>query len=80
MYRTRTYKLEDEACYDRTNRDQAWQKAQEWSDRIPIGIIYENTERPTYEEQVSALKSGPLVRQELNGRYADYEALKLEFV
>ncbi|MDP8921821.1 MAG: 2-oxoacid:ferredoxin oxidoreductase subunit beta [Chloroflexota bacterium] len=79
-YRSRTYKLEEEAGYDRADRDQAWQKAQEWGDRIPIGIIYENTERPTYEEQVSALKNGPLVRQELNGRYADYEALKLEFV
>ena len=79
-YRSRTYKLEDEAGYDRTDRDQAWRRAQEGGDRIPIGIIYENTERPTYEEQVSALKSGPLVRQELNGRYADYEPLKLEFV
>ncbi len=79
-YRSRTYKLDEEAGYDRSNREQAWQKAQEWGDRIPIGIIYENTERPTYEEQVSALKNGPLVRQELDGRYADYEALKLEFV
>ena len=79
-YRSRTYKLEEEPGYDRTDRDQAWQKAQEWGDRIPIGIYFEDSERPTYEEQVSALKQGPLVRQELNGRYADYEALKLEFV
>ena len=79
-YRSRTYKLEEEAGYDRADREQAWRKAQEWGDRIPIGVIYASTERPTYEEQVSALKNGPLVRQELNGRYADYEALKLEFV
>jgi 2-oxoglutarate ferredoxin oxidoreductase subunit beta len=79
-YRSRTYKLEEEPGYDRASRDQAWQKAREWGDRIPIGIYFEDTERPTYEEQVSALKQGPLVRQELNGRYADYEALKLEFV
>ena len=43
-------------------------------------MSYQNTERPTYEEQVSALGKGSLVQQELNGRYADYESLKLEFV
>ena len=79
-YRARTYKLDEEAGYDPIDRDQAWKKAQEWGERIPIGVIYENNERPTYEEQVTALKKGPLVRQELNGRYDDYEALKLEFV
>ena len=45
---------------------------------IPCRLSYENTERPIYEEQVSAPKKGPLVQQELNGRHADYEALKLE--
>jgi 2-oxoglutarate ferredoxin oxidoreductase subunit beta len=79
-YRSRTYKLDEEEGYDKADREQAWHKAQEWGERIPIGVIYENTERPSYEEQVSALKKGPLVQQELNGRYADYEALKLEFV
>lgn len=79
-YRSRTYKLDEEPDYDPANRDHAWKKAQEWGERIPIGIIYQDASRPTYEEQVSALKSGPLVQQELNGRYADYEALKLEFV
>ena len=79
-YRARTYKLEEEDGYNPSDRDQAWKKAQEWGERIPIGVIYENTDRPTYEEQVTALKKGPLVRQELNGRYDDYETLKLEFV
>ncbi len=78
-YRSRTYKLEEEAGYDPTDRNHVWAKAQEWGDRIPIGILYQSTERPTYEEQVSALKNGPLVHQPLNGRHADYEALKLEF-
>jgi 2-oxoglutarate ferredoxin oxidoreductase subunit beta len=79
-YRSRTYKLDEEDGYDKSSRQHAWQKAQEWGERIPIGVIFEDTERPTYEEQVSALKKGPLVQQELNGRYADYEKLKLEFV
>jgi 2-oxoglutarate/2-oxoacid ferredoxin oxidoreductase subunit beta len=72
-YKQRSYKVDEEDDgYDRTNRDHVWAKAQEWGDRIPIGILYEDTERPTYEEQVSALKHGPLVHQELNGRHADY--------
>jgi 2-oxoglutarate ferredoxin oxidoreductase subunit beta len=79
-YRGRVYKLEEEEGYDPSSRDAAWEKAKEWGDRIPIGILYQGGDRPTYEEQVSALKSGPLVGQPMNGRYRDYEALKLEFV
>ena len=79
-FRTRVYKLEEEEGYDPTDRQRAWQKGQEWGDRIPIGVIYENADRPTYEEQVTALKKGPLVQQELDGRLPDYEALKEEFV
>jgi 2-oxoglutarate ferredoxin oxidoreductase subunit beta len=78
-YRSRTYKLEEEAGYDPTDRNQVWAKAQEWGDRIPIGILYQSTERPTYEEQVSALKPGPLVHQDINAHRAEYESLKLEF-
>jgi len=43
----------------------AFDKAQEWGDRIPIGIIY-HSDRLTYESQIPALKSGPLVKQEYN--------------
>jgi 2-oxoglutarate/2-oxoacid ferredoxin oxidoreductase subunit beta len=79
-YKQRVYKLEEEEAYDSSDRDQAWNKAQEWGDKIPIGILYQSENRPTYEEQVSALKSGPLVRQPMDGRVRDYEALKLKFV
>ncbi|MGE3272037.1 MAG: 2-oxoacid:ferredoxin oxidoreductase subunit beta [Chloroflexota bacterium] len=78
-YRSRTYKVEEEAGYDNTNRDHVWAKAQEWGERIPIGILYQNVERPTYEEQVSALKAGPLVHQPIDGHLANLDALKLEF-
>ncbi|MBI4493163.1 MAG: 2-oxoacid:ferredoxin oxidoreductase subunit beta [Chloroflexi bacterium] len=78
-FRERVYKLEEEAGYDSTSREHAWSKAQEWGPRIPIGIVY-RAERPTYEEQVTALKAGPLVLQPLDGRQRDYEALKDEFV
>jgi 2-oxoglutarate ferredoxin oxidoreductase subunit beta len=78
-YRGRVYKVEEEPGYDPEDREAAWVRAQEWGDRIPEGIIYQ-AKRPTYEEQVSALKNGPLVQQELNGRYPDYDAMKEELV
>jgi len=43
-------------------------------------VIYRETGRPTYEEQVSALKAGPLISQPIDGRTDDYEAIKNEFV
>ncbi len=63
-YRERVYKLEDEAGYDSSDMTQALLKAQEWGERIPIGLIY-NHPRPTYEEQIPALKLGPLIHQDI---------------
>lgn len=81
-YRDRVYRLEeDEPGYDPTSRDAAWQKAQEWGDRIPIGVVYQDTTRPTYEEQVSVLKAGPLAKQPLDDHHTDkWERLKREFM
>lgn len=79
-YRERVYKLEDEAGYDPSNREAAWAKANEWGDRIPIGVLYQVEGLPTYEDQVAALKDGPLAQQPLDGRAKDLEALKKEFV
>ena len=59
-YRERIYKLD--ADYDPADKLAAFAKAQEWGDRIPTGVIY-RAERPTFEEQVPALKNGPLVKQ-----------------
>jgi 2-oxoglutarate ferredoxin oxidoreductase subunit beta len=78
-YRERVYKLDDEG-FNPADRAAAFGKAQEWGDRIPTGVIYREVGRPTYEEQVSALKAGPLVSQPIDGRQADYEAIKNEFV
>jgi 2-oxoglutarate ferredoxin oxidoreductase subunit beta len=64
FYNPRVYKLE-ESDYDPTDRNAAWQRAFEWGDRIPIGIFYQATGVPTYEEQVPGLKDGPLVKQPL---------------
>lgn len=63
-YRERVYKLEEEADYDPTNKALAFAKAQEWGDRIPIGVIYRE-ERATFEEQLPTLSKGPLARQKI---------------
>ncbi|MGD2144118.1 MAG: 2-oxoacid:ferredoxin oxidoreductase subunit beta [Anaerolineae bacterium] len=65
FYKDRVYKLEDEEGYDPTDRDAGWEKAQEWGERIPIGILYRDASIPSYEEQVPALSAGPLVEQPL---------------
>ena len=64
-YSERVYKIEPVSEYDAENRLTAFKKAQEWGDRIPIGIIYRN-QRPTLEEQLSAIADKPLVAQQLN--------------
>jgi len=61
FFKERVYKLEDEK-HDTQNYDAAMNKAQEWGDRIPIGVFYAK-ERPTYEEGETALMNGPLAKQ-----------------
>jgi 2-oxoglutarate ferredoxin oxidoreductase subunit beta len=59
-YKKRAYKLDP--GYNPTDKAAALLKAQEWGDKIPIGIIYKQ-ERPLYEEKLPQLKAGPLVKQ-----------------
>jgi len=67
-YRERVYKLE--GYYDPGNKLAACEKAQEWGDRIPIGVIYRK-ERATFEERLPALRKGPLVRRKLDPMQAE---------
>lgn len=62
-YRQRAYDLA-QTGHDPTNMEAAVEKAAEWGDKIPIGILYRH-ERPTYEDVMPALQSGPLVKQPL---------------
>ncbi|MFQ5996682.1 MAG: 2-oxoacid:ferredoxin oxidoreductase subunit beta [Dehalococcoidales bacterium] len=64
-YQERVYQLGDD--YDPSNKLAAFDKAQEWGEQIPIGVIYRK-ERPTFEEQLPALHKGPLVKQKLAPR------------
>ena len=75
-YRERVYKLE-ESSYDPASKLAAFEKAQEWGDRIPIGVIYKK-ERATFEEQLPALSKGTLVRQIIDP--AKVERLLEEFL
>jgi 2-oxoglutarate ferredoxin oxidoreductase subunit beta len=76
-YRERVYKVEDEAGYDPSDKIAAFAKAQEWGNRIPIGLIYRRG-KPTYEEQLPALEETTLVKQKINP--LQFEALLDEFV
>jgi 2-oxoglutarate/2-oxoacid ferredoxin oxidoreductase subunit beta len=56
-YRERVYHLDEEG-HDPSDKQAAWLKAQEWGDRIPIGVLYQSDELLAYEDQVSALSGG----------------------
>jgi 2-oxoglutarate ferredoxin oxidoreductase subunit beta len=76
-YRERVYKLESENGYDPGNKKTALEKALEWGEKIPIGIIYRE-ELPVYEDQLPALRKGSLVTQEIAPKRA--ESLLAEFM
>jgi 2-oxoglutarate ferredoxin oxidoreductase subunit beta len=69
-YRQRVYKVEEEPDYNTGDILSAFAKAQEWGDRIPIGIIYKQ-ERPTFEEQLPVLNKGPLIQDNITPERID---------
>lgn len=78
-YKERVYKIEDEdPGYDPTDMMAAFKKAQEWGDRIPLGLIY-HTERLTMEEQEPVLTRGPLVKQPADIDRSGFDKLLEEF-
>jgi len=80
-YRERVYKLQEEEGYDTSDHGAAWEKAHEWGERIPIGIFYKDESLPSYEDQVPALQTGPLVKQPLERLTAEQvEALRAEIM
>ncbi|SDY29117.1 2-oxoacid:ferredoxin oxidoreductase subunit beta [Tindallia californiensis] len=63
-YKEKTYKLSED--YNPSDKQQALQKAFEWKDGIPLGVLYQE-KRPTYTEQRKVLKDGPaLVDRDLS--------------
>jgi len=63
-YSKRVYKLGPD--HDPADRSTAMAKAEEWGDKIPIGVIYKK-ERPSYEELSGLDKMPPLVDAPIGG-------------
>ncbi|TLD41782.1 MAG: 2-oxoglutarate oxidoreductase, beta subunit [Candidatus Jettenia ecosi] len=63
-YSKRVYKINDDSSYNPQDKIAAFQKASEWGDRIPIGIVYK-TEKETYEERSGINKRPPLAEEQI---------------
>ena len=75
FFRARVYDLKEEN-HNTESLEQAFNKALEWGDRIPIGVFYKKA-KPTYEDEVSTLKDSPLVKKQPHKGYVDVtESLK----
>jgi len=74
-YRERVYKLEEDE-YNPSDKLNAFKKAQEWGNRIPIGVFYIE-DRPIYEDGFSILEKDTLVSQPIEPLKT--EALFTEF-
>jgi 2-oxoglutarate ferredoxin oxidoreductase subunit beta len=58
-YKQRVYHIEPE--HNPVDKMAAFTRAQEWGEKIPLGIIYKNS-RPAYEERIPVIREKPLVR------------------
>jgi 2-oxoglutarate ferredoxin oxidoreductase subunit beta len=61
-YKKRIYKLE--GGYNFTDKNQAFAKAAEWDDKIPVGVIYKE-DKPAYEDSLPQIKTKTLTEQEI---------------
>lgn len=57
-YKQRLYKLEENG-HDATNLQEAWAKADEWGEKIPIGLFFKAS-KPTYEDGMPQLAIPPV--------------------
>jgi 2-oxoglutarate ferredoxin oxidoreductase subunit beta len=63
-YNERVYEVENSENYTSSDRNYAWQKANEWGDKIPMGVFYQE-DKPTYEDSLELEKN--LVDRDLSG-------------
>lgn len=63
-YNKRVYKLEEEK-HDFTDIKKAFEKAEEWGDRIPTGLFYKN-DKPSYGDELPQIAKLPLVEQRIS--------------
>ena len=62
-YNKRVYDVTTDSDFNPENVREAFEKSLEWGDRIPLGIIYRSKRSP-YEQKLSVLRTGPLVKKE----------------
>lgn len=70
--------LEEVEGYDPSNRTQAMQKLMEHNSLV-TGIIYQDKERPSYEDMIPGFREEPLVKQDLTLPREKFEAMVAEF-
>jgi 2-oxoglutarate ferredoxin oxidoreductase subunit beta len=75
FFKERVYKLED-VDHDPTDLMQAYERAMEWEERIPIGVFYRK-QRAVYSENFPFLEGEPLVKRKLDD--IDISGLLKEF-
>ncbi|MBI5788211.1 MAG: 2-oxoacid:ferredoxin oxidoreductase subunit beta [Candidatus Schekmanbacteria bacterium] len=63
-YKQRCYKLEDAPGYNPQDKTAAHHKSQEWGERIPIGVFYQE-QKGTYEDELPEIKEKPLAEQSI---------------
>jgi 2-oxoglutarate ferredoxin oxidoreductase subunit beta len=76
-YKERVYKLEVLEGYRPENKMQALEKALEWGNKIPVGVLYEE-KRKTYEDFLPEIKERPLVEQKIEN--IDISSAMREFI
>jgi 2-oxoglutarate ferredoxin oxidoreductase subunit beta len=79
-FRKRVYKLED-TPHDPTDFHAAMDRALEWGEKIPIGLVYRNPNpRPTLHTQDPGLQAGVLVDQPVGVTAEQRRKLIAEFI
>ncbi len=63
-FKERVYKLEDNG-WDPGDFRASLDKSFEWGDKIPLGLLYKDEDKPIYEDSEPVLGRGPLVKQPL---------------
>jgi 2-oxoglutarate ferredoxin oxidoreductase subunit beta len=74
-YKERVYHID--GSHDSRDRVKAFEKAIEFGDNIPIGVIYEG-DRPEFTEQLAALKGSTLVEKGLDLKMVEKVIKKYE--
>lgn len=70
--------LDDEEGYDSSNRMMAMQRVME-AEGLVTGLIYQNKERPGYEELIPGFQETPIVKQDLKLKREEFDELVAEF-